>query len=534
MNTTMKFLLHLQEIPLYATFLLATFSIFLAIKYARANRNKKNIKNPPEPAGAWPIVGHLPLLGGSNQLLHRTFKTMADKLGPIFLIRLGIHQAVIVSDKELARECFTVNDKVFPTRPKSLAVKIMGYNHAMLGFAPYGKYWRDMRKLAVVQLLSNRRLELLKHVIDTETKLFIKDLYQESVKNGGQSAIVEMKERFEELTLNIIVKMVAGKRLFGSNGIEDDDSRRFSKALSEFFNLTGMILVSDTVPILGWLDLVKGYVGKMKKTAMELDSVLGRWVKQHREKMIEEHNIKEEDRDFIYVMLSVLDDGSISADEIDTIIKATCLSLILGGYDTNAITLTWAISLLLNNRHVLKKAQHELDIYVGKHQQVESGSCTTNLVYLQAVVKETLRLYPATPLLVPREAMEDCIIAGYHIPAGTRLFVNLWKMHRDPTVWINSLEFQPERFLNEHINLDIKGQDFECIPFGSGRRMCPGVSFALQVLHLTLARLLQGFELTTVADNPVDMSESPGLTSPKATPLEVVLSPRLPCELYEC
>ncbi|XP_048229518.1 xanthotoxin 5-hydroxylase CYP82C4 [Ricinus communis] len=158
----------------------------------------------------------------------------------------------------------------------------------------------------------------------------------------------------------------------------------------------------------------------------------------------------------------------------------------------------------------------------------------TNLTYLQAIVKETLRLYPAAPLSVPREAMVDCTIAGYHIPAGTRLFVNLWKMHRDPNIWINPLEFQPERFLNEHTHQDIRGQDFECIPFGSGRRMCPGVSFALQILHLTLARLLQGFELKRVSDNPIDMSESPGLTSPKATPLEVVLSPRLPSMHYEC
>ncbi|OAY25458.1 cytochrome P450 CYP82D47-like [Manihot esculenta] len=491
----------IEEIALLAL-LLAFIPLFLAIKYAK---NKKNGKTPPpEAAGSWPIIGHLHLLGGAKQLPHRTLGCLADELGPIFSIRLGIHRVLVVSNWEVAKECFTTNDKVFPTRPKSLAVKIMGYDHAMLGFAPYGQYWRDVRKLAVVELLSNRRLELLRHVRDTETNFFIKKLYQEAVKNGGH-AVVEMKERFGELAMNIIAKMVSGKRYFsGNNGIKGEDSRQFCKALEDFMYLTGLFLASDTIPFLGWLDLVKGHVGEMKRTAKELDEVLGRWVKQHREKRIK-GVIKEEEQDFIHVMLSVMDDGEISANEADKIIKGTCLSLILGGNDTTVVTLIWALSLLLNNPRVLKKAQDELDIQVGKHQQVKE-SHVKNLVYLQAVVKETLRLYPATPLSVPREAMEDCIIAGFHIPAGTRLFVNLWKLHRDPSIWTNPLEFQPERFLNEHASLDVRGQDFEYLPFGSGRRMCPGVSFALQVLNLTLARLLHGFELRTVSDSPVDMN----------------------------
>lgn len=206
-------------------------------------------------------------------------------------------------------------------------------------------------------------------------------------------------------------------------------------------------------------------------------------------------------------------------------------ALILGGSDTTAGTLTWAISLLLNNRHMLKKAQEELDLHVGKERQVEDSD-VKNLVYLQAIIKETLRLYPAGPLLGPREAMEDCKVAGYHVPAGTRLIVNVWKIQRDPRVWTKTSAFLPERFLTSHGDVDVRGQQFELIPFGSGRRSCPGVSFALQVLHLTLARLLHSFELATPMDQPVDLTESSGLTIPKATPLEVILTPRLPPKLY--
>ncbi|XP_034682152.1 xanthotoxin 5-hydroxylase CYP82C4-like [Vitis riparia] len=204
---------------------------------------------------------------------------------------------------------------------------------------------------------------------------------------------------------------------------------------------------------------------------------------------------------------------------------------LIPAYESTFITLAWALSLLLNNRHALKKAQAELEIHVGKHRQVD-GSDIKNLVYLQAIVKETLRLYPPGPLSLPREAMEDCTVAGFHIQAGTRLLVNLWKLHRDPRVWLDPLEFQPERFRTKHAGLDVRGKNYELLPFGSGRRVCPGISFALELTHLTLARLLHGFELGAVADSRVDMTESPGLTALKATPLEVTIVPRLPFELY--
>ncbi|XVF00625.1 hypothetical protein REPUB_Repub04eG0016900 [Reevesia pubescens] len=135
---------------------------------------KKQQRRPPEPAGALPFLGHLHLLG-KNQLLHRTFSDMAEKFGSVFLVRLGIHQALVVSNWEVAKECFTTNDKVLSTRPKSLPVKLMGYDHIFIGFAPYGPYRRNMRRVAMVELLSSRRPELLKHVRDTEINCFIKE-----------------------------------------------------------------------------------------------------------------------------------------------------------------------------------------------------------------------------------------------------------------------------------------------------------------------------------------------------------------------
>ncbi|XP_039043862.1 xanthotoxin 5-hydroxylase CYP82C4-like [Hibiscus syriacus] len=188
-------------------------------------------------------------------------------------------------------------------------------------------------------------------------------------------------------------------------------------------------------------------------------------------------------------MLFVIDESNVLAD---VTIKATCLSLALGGINTNVVTLTWAVSLLLNNRHMLKKARNELDIHVGKERHVEEPD-KSNLVYLQAIIKETMRLYPAVPLSVPREAMEDCTIAGFLVPAGTRLLINLWKLQRDPSIWHKPLDFMPERFLSGHDNIDVTCQNFELITFGCGRRICPGITFALRFQHLALARLIHGF-----------------------------------------
>lgn len=181
---------------------------------------------------------------------------------------------------------------------------------------------------------------------------------------------------------------------------------------------------------------------------------------------------------------------------------------------------------MLNNRHTLKKVQQELEEQVGKERLVNESDIN-NLHYLQAVVKETLRLYPAGPLGGAREFTENCTLGGYNIQAGTRLILNLWKMHRDPRVWSEPLEFQPERFLSTHKGIDVKGQHFELLPFGGGRRACPGITFGLQMTLLALAGFLQAFEVTTPLDAEVDMSATFGLTYIKTTPLEVLVKPRL-------
>ncbi|KAG5566717.1 hypothetical protein RHGRI_002311 [Rhododendron griersonianum] len=481
----------LSHLPLAIALLLASLWLYNLWR-SRTHSHKIKSKSPPEPPGAWPVIGHLHLLRGGQAPLARTLGAMADKYGPVFLFRLGMYPVLVVSNWESFKECFTTNDITLASRPQSEASKYLGYNMAGFGFAPYGPFWRGMRKLVAVELLSAHRLELFKHVRVSEIDSSIKQLYTLSKTNRPkEQEALAIIPWLEQLTLNIITRMVSGKRYFDRTGAQDPGAGNFRRVIKEFMYLSGVFVLSDVIPFppLGWVDL-GGKLRNVKRIMRELDGIVQSW--------IEEHN------------------------------------LILAGSDTTSINLTWVLSNLLNNRRALTRAQEEIDTQIGKTRWVEESD-VKSLVYLQAIVKETLRLYPPGPLSVPHQATEDCEIGGYNIPKGTRVFPNLWKLHRDPRVWPDPEEFVPERWLagNHAAGLDVSGKNFEFGPFGSGRRSCPGATFAMQVTQLTLARLIQGFELATPGNEAVDMSEGLGITLPKVRPLEVVITPRLSSDLYE-
>lgn len=481
---------------------------------------------PPEAGGAWPVIGHLYLLNASEPT-HITLAKMADAYGPMFTFRFGMKKALIVSNWEIAKEFFTTNDRIFASRPKLVASKLLGYDYAMMGFSPYTPHWRHVRKIATLELLTSHRVDQLQHIRGFEVKTWMKELYGLWLNNKGEKVVVEMKKRLADMTLNFIFKIVIGKR-FSTMG---HGSKKFQNVLLDFFGLFGIFIPSDSFPFLSWLDL-GGHEKAMKKTAKIIDEVFDKFLKEHRDKTNNCSEVKMEEQDFMDVMIStVQDDEQHFSCDADTVIKATCLNMILGGFDTTSITMTWTLSLLLNNKGALKKAQLELDEQVGRERQVKESDLK-NLPYLQAIVKETLRLYPAAPLLVPHESIEDCIVVGYHIPKGTRLIVNVQKLQKDPRVWEDPCEFRPERFLTTQTNFDVRGQSPQLIPFGNGRRMCPAISFALQIIHLTLSNFLHGFEIDRPSEELLDMEESIGLTSLKKTPLQVVLTPRLPSQAF--
>ncbi|CAI0406964.1 unnamed protein product [Linum tenue] len=208
------------------------------------------------------------------------------------------------------------------------------------------------------------------------------------------------------------------------------------------------------------------------------------------------------------------------------------MAVIIAAADTTSVTLTWMLSNLLNNRRTMAALKQEMDEKVGKDRIVQDSDLE-NLTYLHAAIRETLRMHPAGPISVPRVASEDITIRGFHVPKGTRFFANFWKLHRNPEMFPEPDEFRPERFYDEEVKVDIYGRDFEYLPFGTGRRSCPGMNFGMQVVQLTAARLIQAFDFGTPFDLPVDMTEADSTTLAKEKPLEVVLTPRLSPELYQ-
>ncbi|KAK1433526.1 hypothetical protein QVD17_10437 [Tagetes erecta] len=519
-----------MEFNLSFSTLAAIFFVTIILVLHILNRKRVN-REPPKAKGAWPIIGHLHFLGGSR-LPHRVLSDMADRYGPIFTMKLGVHKVLVVSNGEIAKECYTTNDKIFASRPKSTAAEIMGYNYALVGLSSYGDYWRNMRKMLTLEVFSQRRVQMLEHVRVSELKASMKDIYETWLKNkesdGSNMVKVDLSEWLGNLMLNVVLRILSRKRF----PLDHKESIRSQKAVRNFFELLGTFVVSDFIPFLNAFDL-GGYKKKMKMAGKDMDDILEGWLKEHkREKELGKQH--EGNQVFIDVMITRLKDASedvFPGYDHDTVIKASCLAILIAASDTMAVTLTWALSSLLNNPKTMQMAQDEIDEHVGRKRLVEQSDMK-KLVYLQAIVKETLRLHPPGPLSVPRVSTEDCVVSGYNIPKGTRLFVNLWKLQRDPNVWLDPHEFKPERFLATHKDIDMKGNNFELIPFSSGRRMCPGVYFTLEFLPLTLASVLQQFMITKASDELIDMAEGVGLTTTKATPLEVLMAPRLPLSMY--
>ncbi|KAK4795801.1 hypothetical protein SAY86_028127 [Trapa natans] len=345
-------------------------------------------KKAPEAGGAWPLLGHLHLLGGPKPS-HLVLAEMADKYGPIFTIRLGVHRAIVVSSSEVAKECLTTNDRILATRPRTVGSEIMTYNNAMIGMSPYSPYWRQVRKIATLQLLSSHQIELLRYVRESEILASVKGLF-ERYRTTESSVLIDMKRWFGDITMNVVLRLIVGRRFTD----EDEGDEKGRQGLRDFFDLIGRFLVSDGLPFLRWLDL-GGYERAMKRTAVELDRLVEGWLEEHkrrRRELSEEAGVAEQD--FMDVMLSIVKDHQrMEPYDADTIIKATCMNMILGASDTTTVTLTWALSLLLNHKEALKKAQQELDSHVGQHRPL-SESDLKNLPYLNAIIKETIRLYP--------------------------------------------------------------------------------------------------------------------------------------------
>ncbi|KAI3737188.1 hypothetical protein L2E82_27183 [Cichorium intybus] len=493
-----------MEVPyLYFSFLLSLASYLITSHFRRKFSNL-----PPTVFPSLPIIGHLYLL---KPPLYKTFAKITAKYGPIVLLQLGFRRVLLVSSPSLVEECFTKNDIILANRPRMLFGKIIGVDYTSLAWAPYGDNWRNLRRIASIEILSVHRLNEFHDIRAEEVRFLIRKLV-------SSSHPVTMKLVCYELTLNVMMMMIAGKRYFGGDNPElDEEGNRFREMLNETFILAGASNVGDYLPILSWFG-VKGLEKRLIALQKKRDAFFQGLIEEVRKS--KRNDARNKRKTMIEVLLSLQE--SDPEYYTDAMIRNFVLALLAAGSDTSAGTMEWTMSLLLNHPEVLQKAQSEIDQVVGKDRLVDESDIT-NLPYLRCIINETLRFKPAGPLLVPHEASEDCVIGGYNIPGGTMVIVNQWAIHHDPKVWTDPEKFIPERFTG----LEGTRDGFKLLPFGSGRRSCPGEGLAVRVLGMTLGSIIQCFDWENIDDDMVDMSEGPGLTMPKAVPLVAKCKPRL-------
>lgn len=292
----------------------------------------------------------------------------------------------------------------------------------------------------------------------------------------------------------------------------------------------GALNPRDFVPALGWLDL-QGFERDMYKLRGEFDEVLDAIIQEHRD--LESGKLPGgKKNDFISVLLDLPgEDGAPHLD--DKTIKAVTIDMMAGATDTSAVTNEWAMAEIIRNPQIQRKLQEEIDSVVGLERNVEESD-VSNFPYLMCVVKETFRLHPAGPFAIPRESMADTTLNGYLIPKGTRVLINIYSLGRSSETWVDPLIFQPERWANENLTA-IHDSGFRILPFGNGRRQCPGYNLGTTMVLFTLARLLHGFNWSFppgVTSDSIDMEELYGCTTPLRTRLRAIATPRLAPHLY--
>ncbi|PQM35081.1 cytochrome P450 93A3 [Prunus yedoensis var. nudiflora] len=475
---------------------------------------------PPSPM-ALPIIGHLHLLA---PIPHQALHKLSNRYGSLIHIFLGSVPCVVASSPDMAKEFLKTHEGSFSNRPYIAAVDYLTYGSADFAFAPYGPYWKFMKKLCMSELLGGRTLDQCLLVRREELTSFV----QLILKKAKAAEAVDVGAELTTVTNNVISRMTMGQSC-SANETEANEIRKLVKATSE---LSGKFNLSDFIWFCKNLDL-QGFGKRLKEVRDRFDTMMERIIKEHQEARKKKKELGE-GGDAVEGVLDILLD--ISEDETSEFrlsmvnIKAFIMDIFTAGTNTSAVTTEWALAELINHPEVMKKARQEIDSIVGKNRLVEESDIT-NLPYLQAIVKETLRLHPTGPLIM-RESTEACSIGGYEIPAKTRLFVNVWAINRDPNHWEKPLEFEPERFVTVEgsgkSQLDVRGQHFHLLPFGSGRRGCPGTSLALQVVQTTLAAMIQCFEWKVEGgSNNVDMEEAAGLTLPRVHPLVCVPVARL-------
>nr|BAD93370.1 P450 [Triticum aestivum] len=494
---------HATSSPAALLLVVVPLLLLLLASVRRSTMTGRKLRLPPSPPGSLPIIGHLHHIGAQT---HISLQHLVDKYGHngLLFLRAGAVPTVIVSSPSAAEAVMRTHDHILASRPWSMASHILRYNTTDVAFSPLGEYWQHTRKLVNTHLLSAKKVHSFANGRQEEVCLVVNKIREAATT--APSTAVDMSEFLAAYTNDVVSRSVLGAthRKKGRNTLFREMTET-NVDLLVGFNLENFIprwpLTEVLFRLVCW---------KVQRHLNKWDALL--------EEVIKEHiNLKQDNSaDFIHVFLSLQQEYGLTDDNV----KSLLMNIFEAAIETSYLVLEYAMAELINNRHVMKKLQTEVRTFAsskGKKLDMITEEDLSSLPYLKATMKEALRLHPPGPLLLPHYSTADCSIDGYDIPAKTRILVNGWAIGRDPKAWERPEEFMPERFLQDGQEKSSNlGQDFKYLPFGSGRRICPGANFALATMEIMLVNLMYHFDWEVPnekdgAGGKVSMAETFGL-----------------------
>ncbi|KAJ4808926.1 Cytochrome P450 [Rhynchospora pubera] len=493
-------------VSLVALFLLP--SVLFLMRKTVNHKNKINL-----PPGPWrlPFIGSLHHLAFAS-LPHHALLKLARSYGPVMFLRVGEVNVVVVSSTEAAQEIMKSQDANFSSRPLLPLSNIVFYGCTDLFFSD-GVYWRQLRRICNTDLLCKKHVHSFAPIRQDEILSMLREFYRDSLDRRPVNFCVKVAK----LVNNILCRSAFKERC--------KNQERLFEIIKQISQVGSGFGLSDPFPSLSWMDVKRRR--KLETIHREVDMIMDEEVNEHR-KMPKEQKMRDDEMGHLLdALMEAKERGDLDIPLTLDNIKAVMLDVFFAGSDTSSATLEWVMSELMRHPVVMEKAQAEVRQAMREKTHVDENTLL-ELSYLKQVIKETLRLHPIVPLFF-RLCKDTCELLGYTIPSGTYVIINYWALARDPQYWTDAEEFKPERF--EHGSVDFRGNNFEFLPFGAGRRMCPGILLGMATIEEALAYLLLHFDWRLpdeIGEKGLDMTEGFGAISSRKEPLHLIPTLRVP------
>ncbi|KAJ7952414.1 putative Cytochrome P450 [Quillaja saponaria] len=479
---------------------------FLVQALRSVSSNSNGGKLPPGPI-PFPVIGNLLELGDKP---HKSLAKLAKIHGPIISLKLGRITTIVVSSAEMAKQVLQTHDQFLSNRTIPASFAALKHDQYSLPLIPVSPRWRNLRKICNNQLFATKVLDANQSLRRKKLQELLAEVHRSSLTGEA----IDIGKAVFKATLNLLSNTFYSVDFADPNS---DEGGEFKEMVWNVMKEGGNPNLADFFPVLKMLD-PQGRKRRMTIQLQKLVTLFGRFIDERLELRKASDFVMYNDT--LDTLLNISEQNS---DEMDKErIERLSVDLFVAGTDTTTTTIEWAMAELLKTPKTMSKAKAELEKVIGKKDPVVESDITS-LPYLQAIIKETFRLHSVVPLLLPRKAKVDVEIGGYCVPKGAQVLVNVWAIGRDPSIWENPNEFIPERFMGSEI--DVKGRNFELTPFGSGRRICPGLPLAMRMLHLMLGSLLNSFDWRLedgVKPEDINMEDKFGLTLQIAQPLRAV------------